>query len=87
MACLLQELKHRDDIIKDLRIELAQTARPVTAKPVTAGSPSVESKSARSNHVISELKSQVTKLEYENAKLKVDLQNRYTIHSHPPTLL
>lgn len=74
VACLLQELKQRDENIKDLRLKLAQTAHSATLKQ-PEGSPA-KAKSAEGNHVISDLKSQVTRLEYENAKLKVDLQNR-----------
>ena len=77
VASLLQELQDRDCTIKSLRAELAQTARSATPEPPTTLSS--EAKAAESELVISDLKSQLGRLEYENAKLKLDVQNRWVL--------
>lgn len=78
MASLIQELRLKDDMIKDLRTKLAQvTATPPTPKSLAVATPPpVDPEVAKSNQVISELKSQMVNLENENARLKSDLQDR-----------
>ena len=68
MASLIQELRLKDDMIKDLRTKVAQLT-------VSAPAPNPPPQAVVDRRVISELESQVARLENENAKLKSDLQN------------
>ena len=98
VACLLQELKQKDETIKELQLKLVRVAAsPVPATPILSQpAPPTLRSSPRWNqreepheeeeeekeeqeigHMIVELKSCVARLEYENAKLKIDLQNRW----------
>lgn len=80
ISCLLKELEQKEETIKSLRLKFgrntsADASSPGPIRAAQSVFPPAKS-SHETDHVITELKSQVARMEYENARLRVDLQNK-----------